>query len=725
MRKSDKRFAYTTVLLIALFLSAPVLAQSQPLVESDEDMVVQILRLLFGDVVNIISGGDRPTAPDSILGKLFMLWNATIVTLVGAAMGWTFFSWYFSAIHGQQNRDFDSVGIPIRMAIALGLSIPLGAGYSGAQLAHIWVAGHSIKTANDLANIYYDELYNGMVFTRASAFVSRDIPIQIYESNFCAQMAAAVDPSSYEDMTPTHSVYSNELKPGDEGLGWTINYELQYGVERLFSIFSDQDECGHFEVNFPVPYSKWTNGVPERQMVEDYLELVRNTHNVLKDQVAVYIENVIINPPDDEMQIKLYVDEQAALLAEEKRRFNAEVKLLYDEYVNNLSAVIRSRDNPVSAFEHLNPTELGVAAVGASYWVMSLKTKHVNDVMASMDLRLVTPIDQEILKHEDFEEYLTHLITITDGLGGKVNFGDNGPNQLINSFHEQARNTLLAINWLIAKGSDPLFTFMQIGHYLLGLVSIFAGGLIAGNIIVEGYEAIQAATPLLAIPASPKIALLKLLMKAVYAFILPIVGLGLLFAFWLPTLPLLHWMGGIIGAVVSVVENVILGPIHTLAHAFGAGRGMVGERAKQGYYMMFGSYLRFPLLVITFVAAYGLLIGIGSILFTLWLPFTNSMTSENMIGLLSFLGLLITLYALSVNMIERVFSIMTEINDRALKAIGTGAEPIAGLNEQKAGSRFEESSRSVGHGTQGVMNSPGDSGAGGDSTKPSPGEFRT
>ena len=75
-----------------------------PIVENRTDLSVQILRGMFGDVVNIIQGGEAPDSPDALLGKVMIVWCGSLFGIVLLLVGWNLFTWFFSATHSGKNK---------------------------------------------------------------------------------------------------------------------------------------------------------------------------------------------------------------------------------------------------------------------------------------------------------------------------------------------------------------------------------------------------------------------------------------------------------------------------------------------------------------------------------------------------------------------------------------------------------------------------------------------
>ena len=158
-----KNWLKITVAALLFFVSGAALSQqddgnegyeSEPIIENTNDLGVQILRGVLGDVVNIISGGELPRKPDTTLGAVMKIWCGALAAVATLLVAFGGFKWFFGSIHsGKLNEQkMDTTGVPVRMVIALVSVMPLAAGYCAYQLAHIYLTGHSLKVANRLTD---------------------------------------------------------------------------------------------------------------------------------------------------------------------------------------------------------------------------------------------------------------------------------------------------------------------------------------------------------------------------------------------------------------------------------------------------------------------------------------------------------------------------------------------------------------------------------------------
>jgi len=81
---------------------------------------------------------------------------------------------------------------------------------------------------------------------------------------------------------------------------------------------------------------------------------------------------------------------------------------------------------------------------------------------------------------------------------------------------------------------------------------------------------------------------------------------GFMLAYFLPLIPFMRFLFGVIGWFLSLLEAIIAVPLVALAHLTPEGEGLPGEKAKAAYYMIFNLFLKPVLMVFGLIA--GLLI---------------------------------------------------------------------------------------------------------------------
>jgi conjugal transfer/type IV secretion protein DotA/TraY len=107
-----------------------------------------------------------------------------------------------------------------------------------------------------------------------------------------------------------------------------------------------------------------------------------------------------------------------------------------------------------------------------------------------------------------------------------------------------------------------------------------------------------------------KIPFVKTLLDAVKgAFhVILILGLalfafGVILAYWLPMLPFINWIGGLVGWVLATLEMLIAAPVWLAAHLHPEGEGVSGRYAASGYMILLELLLRPALMILGLIVS--------------------------------------------------------------------------------------------------------------------------
>jgi len=170
---------------------------------------------------------------------------------------------------------------------------------------------------------------------------------------------------------------------------------------------------------------------------------------------------------------------------------------------------------------------------------------------------------------------------------------------------------------------------------------------------------------------------------------------GAFLALYLPAIPLLLWIGGIVSWLLLLVETILVAPIWATAHAMPENEGLAGQYAKQGYLVFAGVVFR-PILMVGGLlgallvarAALGMVVPMYS--WFLDLAFAPSTINPITAAVLLAIFVLMVIY-----LIRQCFSLIHLVPDRALRFIGSGDSMGEGIREQAIhGSLDQAASRS-------------------------------
>lgn len=164
---------------------------------------------------------------------------------------------------------------------------------------------------------------------------------------------------------------------------------------------------------------------------------------------------------------------------------------------------------------------------------------------------------------------------------------------------------------------------------------------------------------------------------------------AVVFAFYIPMIPTVLWIAGVLNWLLFVVEAMLASAIWAATHAAPEGEGFTGQHAKQGYMLLLQVLLRPTLLVIGLFAGIAILQALGYIVAGLLLPAMRfemssgegfwGVLTDILLSVFSFAIFLVVLFVIMVMYIHRVFDATFTFADNVMKWAGNSA---ASLNEK-------------------------------------------
>lgn len=163
--------------------------------------------------------------------------------------------------------------------------------------------------------------------------------------------------------------------------------------------------------------------------------------------------------------------------------------------------------------------------------------------------------------------------------------------------------------------------------------------------------------------------------------------LGGSLAYYLPAIPFIFWMFGVLGWMILIVESLIAAPLWAVSHAVPEGEGFAGRYAMQGWQLFINVVFRpilltlgllmsmFMLHYITKLAIYGYAITNFSIV-----------TSTSYSSILAFVFGNIVLVGLVITLAHKSHEMIYETADNVMKWLGFG---VHGLGESKGESMVQ------------------------------------
>ncbi|MDR1166076.1 MAG: DotA/TraY family protein [Deltaproteobacteria bacterium] len=170
-----------------------------------------------------------------------------------------------------------------------------------------------------------------------------------------------------------------------------------------------------------------------------------------------------------------------------------------------------------------------------------------------------------------------------------------------------------------------------------------------------------------------------------------LISYGFFLAYFLPALPFLLWIGGVLGWLVLVMESLVAAPLWIAAHALPEGDGLAGVAGRKGYGLFLGVLLRPPLMVFGFLLAMALLNGVGRAIGGVFAAFGFSFLSESFLGVSGFLAFAAILGICVVTATWKLFGLMSHLPNRVVNWIGERIHPVGEKEDARSmGASYRE-----------------------------------
>lgn len=146
--------------------------------------------------------------------------------------------------------------------------------------------------------------------------------------------------------------------------------------------------------------------------------------------------------------------------------------------------------------------------------------------------------------------------------------------------------------------------------------------------------------------------------------------MGLFMAIYIPMIPFITWMGGVIQYTVVVCEGLVGAPIAALSHLDSEGEGL-GRRTEAGYMFVLNVLFRPALMLFGFFIASALMIVLGTVQVSLFLGAMSNSQGNAVTGFLSVVGFIMLFFVLNVTLIQGLFNMIFLLPDKVLNMIGS------------------------------------------------------
>lgn len=664
-------------------------------VAPDTDYSIGLLKLIFGDM-NALSTADTP------LGNAMSKYNAGVMLLAAAVFLFTALMFPIkSAEDGELFGRWNTVFVPFRMVVATLLLFPAASGFSFGQVANYWLVQQSVGLANVVSGAMVEGFTNkaGSSLTAQSANSSQiqGLATQIFLANTC--VAAIKDREGnapfniglhYNENNKSYnwgpsipgsgldSDYCGSLQIAEQG---TVDNSGVGGTSLPFFFAASGSEkavtaaANSYQSSMIVNMDNQLKGLAES--VVSSIKPAGNGEGmniddgVLADNLAkatpAKIAQIAVSQTDAATQefnrlLALSVDEAGDYGSDMKQQIIDKGWIATGGWMYQIAAL---QGYYTAIFNNFPSVTQG------AYYTNNAKVNQVDAELMAYAKKIADPAAISTLAADmNGNSYLGAAAgtgtSLTRGFAQSIGFDPNSRNhpliQLQNggSVLEGAGLGILAVRAVISEyvGSDGTVT-------VAGDAAILAA--VGGNLALKAMvtSIVEAAADLL-----PTVA---------YVFL----GAGIVMSIVLPLLPLIHWLGGILGWFISVFVLILATPVWVASHMFPEGHDIAG-RGGPGYMLLLQALLTPVLMVFGFLGGFLICYPILMLLNSMFFFVIDSIDATNISGIFTFLVDIIIYVGFCYYAVSRCFELISVVPDKALAAIGGRGDGLEDHHNNKA-----------------------------------------
>ncbi|ERW61291.1 hypothetical protein Q024_06338 [Pseudomonas aeruginosa BWHPSA011] len=634
-----------------------------------------------------------------------------------------------------------SFWMPIRIATATILLIPLPSGFSTLQYGVITIAEKGNSHANYVVAHVIDYLYDYGVY-RSPALESGGSQITTWLMNeLCMQYInsyTGTNTVTYDLQTVTvptgadgtNSVVLqykyNESKNNPTASNPRINYcgAVSFSIPNIQGVegfFADKGDTTAAKTAGPALVTAEMAKVVEKTRVK----VARIATTLLHDQEA--LKNLQAYGQSQQSAFERARSEVAGVvqgtgadLAAVIREYDADTRQVITSVVNNLNAqktLAGSGKASVGSWAE-QIKSAGWPAYGAMFWTVNVNQSEINKLASSLKIIVTPPSpDTEWSKDDRFVEVASRvtgavkaykatnpqlspgtfdLTAIKDAGSEGTGFVDAAKSIVYRSFASVIKAAMYR------NSDDDLILNMQ---YYGSALSTFAESAYWAKILVTSLVKAGADTAIkgadsannaffglgnvfapATYPTMFTASFLGYAMEGLSDFLgtllIPLVIVGFTLAVVLPAIPLVQWLAGVISWMLFYTECLLVSPMWLSAHGTAEKEGWGSEHTRQGYMLMIGLYLNPILRVAGFSAIFMCMKPVGT-LAGIMFDYMNGVVVTGFTFLFITIGALVLSAAFCYSAFVRIFSLPSELFERGLRWINGGQEVTGDSESEK------------------------------------------
>lgn len=645
-------------------------------ISGSSDLSIQAFNGIFGQ--NWFTMDPDVTGSATIIVKMLAMLNELSMFAVTAL----FAAVYMVAVVGTAHegtplgKKFHSFWVPVRFTLATGMLIPVKSGLCLFQLLLLTTVGWSVHFADELWKVFLDSSVQSSII---SVVKDDEVPAPLRaESEKIAR-----------DVLSNLVVYKYLQS----------EYDLQGGL--LVQSEEDQINLQHYTYQFQDPAT----------LIDDHrafgsVEIMCRSLQSCNDE-----SNAVVALIKDIEPIALDIVRRGTGKIEEMpstgpfkaavdRFINAQKQIIKNTYEKELNRLEKDAN-----FFLDEAKSMGWIGAGSFYHtILGMQSK----AMELSRINVTSSPPSINAKHDGYRQY-ENTMRVAAAYAGNTDADikkyisaakAGGSISLIEMVFGERLNVKvvgMAAGWM--TDGDPIHAMSRLGNYIIGAVdtSIAMFTMLKATTagVKDAKEASWFASAVDGTLTQGAISgtlggfqeILNTLSVLFWMIVIALWGVAHVLAFYLPAVPFIFWVSGVIGWMIMVVEAMVAVPIWIVAHAMPEGEGLAGERGKQGYLLMLGILVR-PFLMLLGLCIAMVLMGIvGKLIGGLFIVYVASFESQSgfIMPIHSMVAYLVMLGAIMIIFTHKLFGMISYLPDQVLRWVGGHSPSLGeGADENKA-----------------------------------------
>ncbi len=704
---------------------------NNPFTPSSDDAAVEMLRMIFGRVMDGIIAGNTQTASSAtanMLGEAFRFFNSGVLFFGTVILLWvTVFGITNTANDGEAlGKKWSTFYTPLRTLVSAATLIPTGSGYAGIQIILLTIVCYSVGFASNLWKSVVQYAVAQNVASEAVKSITNDPNFESVATNALRMHLCAVGVNAAVNATTAGTSVNLQIQKVDSsapisGGGTTYKTRIFYKDPAWPS---SETICGQIELSDTfTPSSSRSNATTQVvNSLQDAIANIRyryvtnlfNANSVITPLAAAAARAAISQDSTQTIDSQVvanvvtrfkqnYLTEIAAEVSRQLQNDNNNVadKLsskgwvfagsLYSELSSIKDAVrnaSKSESNFIAGTGTLNGVLSGDVGLAANNILNQYNIIGAEVARRALDLqaKVASATPKMPVIQSNFSEVDFSADSGTAYKASVTSWFNSLPINLMSG----------AVHYLGDPDQDPVMKVKNLGDWMstsaatimVTKAAITTSLATAEKAADESFvtKAFSKAIP--AIPASLRF--LSTFVSETWSNLSPsiftILYTGYFLGIWVPMIPSYIFMLGVAGWLIFVGEMLAAGVLWMAAHTTPAREdSFIGSQA-QGYLLVMSGFFRPALMVLGMVFSMAILNPLVQFLNEGFIVAVRSIQADSFTGLFSFAGFMLGYCFMIFSVFMLVFSLPQTFPDRILKWVGAG---IGDMGEQSTAQRLE------------------------------------